>query len=202
MHWGLNKMAAISQTTFSIAFLDRNDLCRNSNFTENYSYGSNKKNKVSIGSGNYLTPNRRHAITRINVDLVHWCIARPPWVKSIGFVTSQPSRFIQIRESYHMLVVSIMKSREVSKPRDEIFTYIALNFGSRLDNNAAETTIKIDGEWENQNTNLMASQTRRSYDKTSYRILEQPLSLPPEENYEGDNTWLEVVYSRVKISSR
>ena len=65
-HWGLDKMAAISQTTFQMHFLEWKCLNFNWNFTEVCSQGSNWQFS-SIGSDNGLAPNRRQAVIWTNV---------------------------------------------------------------------------------------------------------------------------------------
>ena len=66
----LDKMAAILQTAISNAISSMQNLYFGANFTEVCPWGTNWQ-KVSIGSGNGLAPNRRQAITRTNVDPVH-----------------------------------------------------------------------------------------------------------------------------------
>ena len=76
-HLPLDKMAAISQTTFSNAISSMTNLYCDSNFTEVCSWESSWQ-KVSIGPGNGLTLNRRQAITLTKVDPIHRCIYPVP----------------------------------------------------------------------------------------------------------------------------
>ena len=69
----LDKMSAIRSRHFQIHFLEWKGLYFDSNFTEGCYYVSNWQ-EVCIGSGNYLAPNRRQAITLTNVDPVYWRI--------------------------------------------------------------------------------------------------------------------------------
>ena len=63
--FSLDEMAAVSQTTYSSAFLWMKSFYFDSNFTEVCSQGSNWQH-ISIGSGNSLAPNRQQAITWTN----------------------------------------------------------------------------------------------------------------------------------------
>ena len=72
-HWGRDKMATISQTTFSSAFSWMKLLNFRSNLTEIYSLGSNWE-YGSIGSDNGLVPNRHQAIIWSSAGMLYWCI--------------------------------------------------------------------------------------------------------------------------------
>ena len=69
----LDKMTAVSQTTFWMHFHEWKVSYFDPNTTEVCSWGSNWQ-CVSIGSGNGLAPNRRHAITWSNTNPVYWRI--------------------------------------------------------------------------------------------------------------------------------
>ena len=78
IHWGRDKMAAISQTTYSNAYpwmkivnFEKNK--KQNNNTEICSLGSNWQ-YGSIGSYNGLAPNRRQAIIWTNVSMLYWRI--------------------------------------------------------------------------------------------------------------------------------
>ena len=66
-------MTAISQTTFSNAFLEWKLLYSYSNFTAICSKGP-KYQYAGIGSDDGLAPNRRQAIILTNTGLVYWRI--------------------------------------------------------------------------------------------------------------------------------
>ena len=66
-HWGRDKMAAISQTTFSHAFFACKCMTFTSGFTEVSSYGLNLPYS-SIGSGIGLAPTRWQAISWTEFD--------------------------------------------------------------------------------------------------------------------------------------
>ena len=73
IHFPLDKMATISQTTFlKMHFLELKVLHFDSNLTEVCSSGSNWQ-QVSIGSGNGLVPNRRQAIIWTDADPIFIC---------------------------------------------------------------------------------------------------------------------------------
>ena len=72
-HLPLDKMAAISQTTFSNTFLWMKSLYFDSDFIEVCLQGTNWQ-WYSIGSGNGLMPNGRQAITWTYADPVHCCV--------------------------------------------------------------------------------------------------------------------------------
>ena len=80
-HFPLDKMAAISQTIFSDAFLEWKVLYFDYTFTEVCSQGSNLQ-WTSIGSDNILAPKRRQAIIWTNADPIHWhtSVIRGRWV--------------------------------------------------------------------------------------------------------------------------
>ena len=66
-------MDAISQMTFQMHFPEWKWMNSDWNFTELYSYGSNRWYS-SIGLDNGLAPNRRQAIIWTNADPIHWRI--------------------------------------------------------------------------------------------------------------------------------
>ena len=72
-YWGRDKMAAISQMTFSNAFSWIKMYEFQEKFTKVCSYRSNWQYS-SIGSDNGLVPNRWQAIFWTNGGLVYWCI--------------------------------------------------------------------------------------------------------------------------------
>ena len=70
-HLPLDKMAAISQTTVSSAFLKMKSFVFRFDFPTEVCYQVSDWQYVGIGSGNGFAPNRRQAIAWTNADPVH-----------------------------------------------------------------------------------------------------------------------------------
>ena len=80
-HWARDKMATISQTTFSNAFFFNENIWILINISLNFVLGSNSQYS-STGSDNGLAPNSGQSETMMHSLLTHKCVTRPQWVKA------------------------------------------------------------------------------------------------------------------------
>ena len=115
-HWGWDKRATISQTTFSNTFSQWKCMNIDQDFTEVCSLGSNWQDAI-IGSDNGLAPNRRWAIICTNDGLGLQCI-----YASLGLneLTHFPGRVTTNRNSPQIFKGILLFSLSVANEIEQI----------------------------------------------------------------------------------